>query len=577
MSSSILFKFRSGTTFEALPLPGSTARLLDVKKAIVTAKKLDQGGGMEFDLSVRDATTSQEYSDDGQMIPRGARLVVQRLPAARGHGLLAKIARSQMGLSSAGGPASTMSAVPTDYYTIQGGAVHDEDEFVSTAAAAAAAEEEDRELKALQAATTAASTSHHAVVATSSGRGGFRGGRGGHHHHHTAPSRHRPNADPELRAHENSAAAAAAASGTGTATTKKRATGIPRTFLSLAAPTEDAEGGSTKVLQPNTLGFQELIDRGGGQSAATNSKRDLEYALKVTATALPDYLACAICGKAVQDAMILPWDSQGRTTCERCIRNALSESGFRCPLTGQEGVSPDDLLPNVALRKAAEQFVENVWKQMEDIEKQAVTEEITENKSSMTDKDGKLLEGDDKGVILSKRVSIAEKRKQQQQQDDPFGDDDFGGDVFAVEEKQAEEEPPVKEESKEEAPVKKENPSPKEEPKTEEPSSSPSSSKPKEETPAKPVKVETKREATEPPARGASQPSKSPAESSRRDRRRGPPAGYSMGPAGMQGAPRGDSFSPRERRSSNHDTVRKHCILSNCCTVVLLSCRIVYF
>ena len=82
MSSVILYKFRSGTTFEALPLPGSAARLFDVKKAIVVAKKLDQGS-MEFDLSVRDATTNVEYTDDAMLLPRGARLVVQRLPVAR--------------------------------------------------------------------------------------------------------------------------------------------------------------------------------------------------------------------------------------------------------------------------------------------------------------------------------------------------------------------------------------------------------------------------------------------------------------------------------------------------------------
>ncbi len=82
MASAILYKFRSGTTFEALPLPGSAARLFDVKKAIVLAKKLDQGS-MEFDLSVRDATTNVEYTDDAMLLPRGARLVVQRLPVAR--------------------------------------------------------------------------------------------------------------------------------------------------------------------------------------------------------------------------------------------------------------------------------------------------------------------------------------------------------------------------------------------------------------------------------------------------------------------------------------------------------------
>ena len=66
--ASILYKFRSATNFETLPLPGTQARLFDVKRAIVRAKKLDrtsaQGPGLEFDLSIRKANTNEEYTDE---------------------------------------------------------------------------------------------------------------------------------------------------------------------------------------------------------------------------------------------------------------------------------------------------------------------------------------------------------------------------------------------------------------------------------------------------------------------------------------------------------------------------------
>ena len=94
MASTILYKFRAGTTFEALPLPGSAARLFDVKKAIVLAKKLDSGS-MEFDLAIRNADTNEEYSNEAMILPRGTRLTVQRLPASRGHGFLARMARNE--------------------------------------------------------------------------------------------------------------------------------------------------------------------------------------------------------------------------------------------------------------------------------------------------------------------------------------------------------------------------------------------------------------------------------------------------------------------------------------------------
>ena len=38
--------------------------------------------------------------------------------------------------------------------------------------------------------------------------------------------------------------------------------------------------------------------------------------------------------------------------CEVCMRDGLTKSGFVCPLTGQEGVSPDD---DFVLRVLADQ------------------------------------------------------------------------------------------------------------------------------------------------------------------------------------------------------------------------------
>ncbi|KAL7568400.1 hypothetical protein ACA910_012119 [Epithemia clementina (nom. ined.)] len=444
MSSTILYRFRAGTTFEALPLPGSAARLFDVKKAIVLAKKLDQPGSMDFDLSVRDATTDEEFTDENMVLPRGTRLVIQRLVAARGHGFLSRMARHPYGGGGqTGGPASGSGpGANSQFYTISHG---DDDEFVS--AAAPAIKQEDQELAALRAATDAATQ-----AARNSGVG-LRSGQ--HNHANFRPNiagqgpppppppqhgrqqgnfvpRQRLNADPELREQEKQLMP------------KKRATGIPRTFLNLNAPPQtgegggvDAEGNTVPLLQPNVIGFEELVNRGGGQSEnAGGTMRDLDYALKLTATIVPEYLQCAICHNVVRDAMILPWDPEGRTTCESCIRDALTQNGFRCPLTGQEGVSPDDLLPNHALRKAAEQFVKGVMEKMEEIEKQQVDEDDDAPSGAGDTKGGGHIldgEGADKGVIISKRTSIAD-RKKKADEDDPFGagDDLFGGDVFAV-------------------------------------------------------------------------------------------------------------------------------------------------
>ena len=450
MSSTILYKFRASSTFEALPLPGSAARLFDVKKAIVKANKLD-AGSMEFDLAVRNADTNEEYGDESMLLPRGTRIIVQRLPAARGQGFLARMARNEHG--GGGGNYHHQQQHPSGYYTIDNNArENEEEEFVDSSAAQS---NEDKELAALRAVTSMQSDGPTMVGGRSAMMGGR--GRGGPpqpagmggppggskpsfnpmaNNNKPGGSTHfRPNADPELREQEKKL------------TTKKRATGIPRTFLSLSAPPQtdggEGEGDQGPLLQPNKQGFKELVSRGGGQSESTaGTRRDLDYVLKLTSTTVPEHLKCAISNTLVKNPVLLPWDSEGRTVSESLIRDALTQNGFRCPLTGIDGVSPDDLIPNVGLRKAAEMFMKGVMEKVDEIEKQQVEElentleETTEQSSEKNVLDG---EGAEKGVIVSKRLSLSNRKKAG---DDPFGaDDDFGGDVFAVETKNGTSEP----------------------------------------------------------------------------------------------------------------------------------------
>lgn len=260
--------------------------------------------------------------------------------------------------------------------------------------------------------------------------------------------RYRPNADPELRQQEL----------LNNMQPKKRATGIPRTFLNLSGPsapvegggeggmTGDGEGGETDngdlatQLQPSAQAFQALVRTGGGQSLNDASKRrDLDYALKLTATSIPDHLQCGICHSIVKNAMLVPWDTEGRPTCESCIRDGLTKNGFTCPLTGTEGVSPDDLFPNVGLRKAADMFIADVMDKMDSIERQIEAENEEEEKKRVAEalkrKDLEGNEFDDGGDgILTKRTKLNGKKSTNTTNDDLLfgGDDEFGGDVFDV-------------------------------------------------------------------------------------------------------------------------------------------------
>jgi len=484
-----MYKFRAGTTFESISLPGTSARLFDIKRAIVRAKELDRGNTIEFDLSVKNAMTNEEYQDDSMLLPRGTRLVVHRLPAAKGQGLLARIARADAGLSSAsmmkyGNP----TAADRGYYTVHR---EDADEFVdsnihtgigtgtgtaitsladggtsngnvTSNAEAAIEEEEDEEAKlraVIPGQSTGSSTifghSHSATKSQMMSRSAGPMPNTGHSHGHghgqsklyssatsssaTSASNamskfkgvqqhthfhQRPNADPELRQQELNE------NGPNNKTKKK--TGIPRTFH----PSQGDE--TTKAFE---TGFNHLLDRGGGQSGSgIHKKRDLEYALQLTATSIPEHYQCGICTRVVKDALFIPWDEEGRTACDLCMRKGLSENRLRCPLTGQDGVSPDDLKPNVGLRKAVENFGKGVMEKMEEIiqqqeadeeqelleEKKALIEE--ERKRKLNDYEG---DGTDKGVIMRKGI-IGNRNARQQSIDDFGGEDDFGGDVFDV-------------------------------------------------------------------------------------------------------------------------------------------------
>jgi len=445
-------------------MPGTSARLFDVKRAIVRAKKLDKSTGgpqLEFDLSVKNAMTQEAYDDETMLLPRGSRLIVQRLPAARGHDLLSKIARADAGISNGVGHVAygNVAAAQNGFYTIES---HkgEQDEFVdvrptvpepSETNIPEAGHDSEKELAALKAVTDIGSYGSSTTISRSAQPGKFRSGAGGvplpsmvsppFKPHNNNNFHSRPNADPELRDQERTQERHNPSQAP-----KKRATGIPRTFLNLTKqPAPDADGAgdsedgddgamvnSLGRLQPNVIGFKALVNRGGGlsESGVGGKRLDLDYALKITNKTIPDHLQCGICHQIAKNAMFISWDNEGRSACELCMRDGLAQNGFRCPLTGNEGVSPDDLFPNRGLRVAADLFEQDVMKCMREIvERQEAVNEQEERIA--TSKGQNEFEGDsmDKGMIMPRKNSVPEKKRRNS---NDFAEDDFGGDVFDV-------------------------------------------------------------------------------------------------------------------------------------------------
>lgn len=471
MTSTIMYKFRSSNKFEPLEMPGTSARLFDVKREIVRAKKLDRNNGgpqLEFDLSVKNAMTNEEYKDETMLLPRGLRVIVQRLPAARGHGLLSKIEKAEAGIIG-GGPAAPQVSYGNKMAANSGFYTHehkpDDDEFIDTDTSSTVAapmtgtdtnnvvqeaNTDEKEIEALKAVTDliGSSSSYRAsssrtILPNKTLQMGVP--NAGQAHKPIPPSyksnyQGRPNADPELRDFEQQQQQQQR---------KRQATGIPRTFLNqqLASDKINEDNGDgindntpSVVLQPNTIGFQELISRGGGQSESgsggSKGRRDFDYACKLTCTTVPDHLLCGICNQIVKNAMLIPWDTEGRTTCESCIRDRLAADGFRCPLTGNEGVSPDDLLANHGLRKAADLFIKGVMEKMDEIiQEQDVKDQELQNESEVvggkTNSNDNTSYQEDGGMIMRKMNASQHQQKRSRISDD-LGDDDFGGDVFDV-------------------------------------------------------------------------------------------------------------------------------------------------
>ncbi|KAL7531230.1 hypothetical protein ACHAXR_003917 [Thalassiosira sp. AJA248-18] len=469
MTSTILYKFRSGTTFEPLPLPGTSARLFDIKRAIVRAKKLDSSSSntsLEFDLAIQNATTNEVYEDESMILPRGTRVIVRRVAAERGRGILSRMAQ-QGGGAPAPAAMGGNAAARDGFYTIRSRDREADDEFLDSEPpppqAAAAVVDESKELEALKAVTDQAGTMYGSASSMMPPQRNPRdpriAGQGAPPPPHFAKpppfannnnnNRHnRPNADPELRQQEMMNMPPQP---------KKRATGIPRTFLNLTAPpapaaTEGGEAGGegddpaaqggdlAAQLQPSAQAFQALVNRSGGQSLSSASKRrDLDYALRLTAMSIPEHLQCGICHGIVKNAMLVPWDTEGRPTCESCIRDGLTKNGFTCPLTGTEGVSPDDLFPNVGLRKATEAFVKGVMEKMESIEQQIEAEEEeaakkrAEAAAEKSNGNNDAFEDSGDGIVTKKSKLNSGKTSKKSDDDLLFGgDDEFGGDVFDV-------------------------------------------------------------------------------------------------------------------------------------------------
>jgi hypothetical protein len=67
-------------------------------------------------------------------------------------------------------------------------------------------------------------------------------------------------------------------------------------------------------------------------------------------------VTCVLCSSTVKNPVHVPWDSTKRPVCRSCISEGITKNNFICPLTGEEDVALECLLPNDNLEIQAMQF-----------------------------------------------------------------------------------------------------------------------------------------------------------------------------------------------------------------------------
>eukprot|EP00850_Spirogloea_muscicola_P016930 SM000141S00874 [mRNA] locus=s141:150040:155595:- [translate_table: standard] len=345
----IHFKFRSAVDFDSLNIDGHFISVGNLKERIIEHKNL--GNGLNFDLVITNAQTSEDYTDDAFLVPRNTSVIIKRVPATRSRPALQAQTKSsssqQPSLEKSTGPMTTsrpaavedvMDDFGTDLYAVQTPvalkkSVVDSDEASKIAAMV------NKDYSDWQRQTQEAG-----VGGRGFGRGGYgrgSGGRGQQSGRMSAPPVgyicHRcgqaghyiqqcpTNGDPAYDARR-----------------VKLPVGIPRTRLKA-----DEEGtyilpdGSVATMQPDEQSFRK--------------EADVFLSMRPQTLEVPPELQCPLCHRIFRDAVLIPCCQY--SFCDQCIRQELITKG-RCPQCGSTKYKNDDLLPNIALRQAIERFME---------------------------------------------------------------------------------------------------------------------------------------------------------------------------------------------------------------------------
>ncbi|TPR08412.1 ribosomal RNA small subunit methyltransferase A [Aspergillus niger] len=103
MSSSVHFKFKSQKEPSRVTFDGTGISVFELKREIINQSRL--GDGTDFELSIYNEDTGEEYDDDTSIIPRSTSVIARRLPASRpGKGGAARYVSGKMPVNARSAP-----------------------------------------------------------------------------------------------------------------------------------------------------------------------------------------------------------------------------------------------------------------------------------------------------------------------------------------------------------------------------------------------------------------------------------------------------------------------------------------
>ena len=137
---------------------------------------------------------------------------------------------------------------------------------------------------------------------------------------------------------------------------RKRPKGIPDTMLEVIPKESIDKNNMSKVLYVNSKGDYviPIVDK---QAMTKRPKiTNVESPAANSVRKVPKHLQCKLCHRICTDAVKIKCCDN--SFCDECIRNYLIDNDFHCPLPkcGQGEIFPDNLVPDVTLRKAVKDF-----------------------------------------------------------------------------------------------------------------------------------------------------------------------------------------------------------------------------